>query len=262
MLHTDQDNALIFELPEGAECDKVRRYFLHLSDKVCALLNQAGYPYCEGRIMAMNPQWCLSVEEWKSNFTHWITQASPQSILEVNVFFDIRSTYGAHALVTEIQTHITETLNDNQQFFLHYAKNGLSYKPPLNLLGQIKTETHDGVKSINLKECLRPMEIFCRIYALKNNIYEANTMSRLRSLLACGEIKESSFREMVFIFDHIWNLRFMNQIIEYTDLRKVNDVLAIADLTEIEQENLKNVLSKITLFQTKLSFDFFGTAQL
>ncbi|MGL1902189.1 MAG: DUF294 nucleotidyltransferase-like domain-containing protein [Fibrobacterales bacterium] len=261
-LFSDQDNAIVFDLPDGHDIDKVRRYFLHLADKVCAMLNQAGYPYCEGRIMATNPQWCLSVEEWHNNFSDWITHASPGSILEVNVFFDIRSTYGDQVLVDRIQDHIVAVNKENQQFFIHYAKNCLAYKPPLNLFGKLKTETRDGVKSINLKECLRPMEIFCRIYALKHDIRDANTISRLKHLVACGEIHEESYREMVYIFDHIWNLRFMNQIIEYTDLRKVNDVLAINDLTDLEQQNLRNVLSKISLFQTKISYDFFGGAQI
>ena len=81
-------------------------------------------------------------------------------------------------------------------------------------------------------------------------------MARLKGLLAQEEIDAKTFREMVYIFDHIWQLRFMNQIIEYTDLRKVNDVLAINDLTKLEQKNLKNVLSRISLFHDKVQRDF------
>ncbi len=261
-LFSDQDNALIFDMSEATDITATRRYFLHLSDKVCTMLNQAGYPFCKGRIMAMNPQWCLSVEEWNDNFTTWITNATPSSLLEVNVFFDIRSTFGDHGLVDRVQDHVFAVLQEHQQFFIHYARNCLSYKPPLNLFGKIKTENRDGVQSINLKECLRPMEVFCRIYALKHNIKQANTLARLKALNACGELKDASYKEMVFLFDHIWNLRFMNQIIEYTELRKVNDVLALNDLTDIEKENLRNILSKVSLFQTKVSFDFFGTAAI
>ncbi|WP_370525639.1 putative nucleotidyltransferase substrate binding domain-containing protein [Agarivorans sp. Alg241-V36] len=73
------------------------------------------------------------------------------------------------------------------------------------------------------------------------------------------DIDSMSLREMVCIFDHIWQLRFTNQIVEHTDLRKVNDVLALADLTELEQQNLRKVLKRISLFHDKISQDFLST---
>ncbi|SHO57910.1 DUF294 nucleotidyltransferase-like domain-containing protein [Vibrio quintilis] len=255
-LFSDQDNAIVFATPEDAELKSIRRYFLHLAEKVCAMLNQAGYSYCEGLIMASNHQWCLSRKEWEANFGRWIQQASPESILELNVFFDIRSTYGEARLVDGIQAHIQQLLRQHPEFLPVYAQNCLSYEVPLNAADEIKTERYEGKASLNLKDCLRPMEIFCRLYALKHDIRESNTMARLKQLHAEEELDAKTFREMVYIFDHIWHLRFMNQIIEYTDLRKVNDVLAINDLTRLEQENLKNVLSRIGVFHEKVIKDF------
>ncbi|CAM3646862.1 Methyl-accepting chemotaxis protein 4 [Vibrio aerogenes CECT 7868] len=255
-LFSDQDNAIVFATPEDSDLKSIRRYFLHLAEKVCAMLDQAGYSYCEGLIMASNHQWCLSQKEWEANFSHWIAQASPASILELNVFFDIRSTYGEASLVDGIQSHIQHLLHQHPEFLPIYAQNCLSYEVPLNTADEIKTENYEGKASLNLKDCLRPMEIFCRIYALKHDIRESNTMARLKQLHAAAELDSKTFREMVYIFDHIWHLRFMNQIIEYTDLRQVNDVLAINDLTWLEQENLKNVLSRISFLHEKAERDF------
>ncbi|OIQ26681.1 DUF294 nucleotidyltransferase-like domain-containing protein [uncultured Vibrio sp.] len=255
-LFSDQDNAIVFETPEDADLKSIRRYFLHLAEKVCAMLNQAGYKYCDGLIMATNHQWCLSQKEWEENFALWIAQATPEAILELNVFFDIRSTYGESSLVNGIQSHIQSLLKAKPEFLFTYAKNCLTHEVPLNTADEIETELYDGRDSLNLKECLRPMEVFCRIYALKHDIRESNTMARLKGLLAQNEIDATTFREMVYIFDHIWQLRFMNQIIEYTDLRKVNDVLALGDLTKLEQQNLRNVLRRISLFHDKVQRDF------
>ncbi|MCJ2376391.1 DUF294 nucleotidyltransferase-like domain-containing protein [Vibrio sp. ZSDZ34] len=255
-LFSDQDNAIVFETPEDGDLKSIRRYFLHLAEKVCAMLNQAGYSYCDGFIMASNHQWCLSQKEWKDNFAHWIKQASPESILELNVFFDIRSTYGDSSLVDGIQSYIQRLLDKHPEFLPIYAQHCLSYDVPLNSDLEIETEPYDGKASLNLKDCLRPMEIFCRIYALKHDIREVNTMTRLKSLLFYKEIDAEMCRELTYIFDHIWHLRFMNQLIEYTDLRKVNDVLAINDLTSLEQENLINVLRRISLLHEKVTQDY------
>ena len=86
-MFSDQDNALIFE--DSDDNERSKKYFLRFADKVCSNLNKAGYEFCPGGIMAVNPKWCLPLSEWKKNFTNWIENATPQSILEINVFFDI-----------------------------------------------------------------------------------------------------------------------------------------------------------------------------
>lgn len=259
-LFSDQDNGLIFEDCSQVDLEATRRYFLHLAERVCSQLDKAGYSYCEGLIMASNPQWCLSLSEWKKNFSEWIIHSTADSILEFNVFFDLRSTYGDNGLVGELHEHIFETTRNNEQFFINYAENCLSYDQPLHKSGRIKTEKQAGVKTVNLKECLRPMEIFCRIYALKYDIREANTVARLKKLAWWGDISSKEYLEMIYIFDHIWHLRFMNQIAEYTELRKVNDSLILEDLTDIEQQNLKNVLAKVSIFHDKVKKDFLSNA--
>lgn len=255
-LFSDQDNAIVFETPDDADLKSIRRYFLHLAEKVCALLNQAGYSYCEGLIMASNHQWCLSQQEWRQNFTRWIESATPETILELNVFFDIRSTYGHATLVDGLQSHIQSVLTAQPEFLSIYAQNCLSYCVPLDINGELVTEKHDGKNSINLKECLRPMEIFCRLYALHYDIREISTIGRFRELQQHGVIDAHTLREMIYLFDHMWNLRFMNQLVEYTDLRNVNDVLAIDDLTTVEQQNLRNVLSRMQVLHERVKRDY------
>ena len=63
---------------------------------------------------------------------------------------------------------------------------------------------------------------------------------------------------MIYVFNYLWRLRFSNQIISHSDLKNVNDELDLNTINDIERQNLKNVLSKISDFQTKLSFDFLG----
>lgn len=255
-LFSDQDNAIVFETPDEQDLKATRRYFLHLAEKVCAMLNQAGYSYCDGLIMASNHQWCLSEKEWHNNFTHWIEEATPEGILELNVFFDIRSTFGDAKLADGIQAHIQEQLKKNPEFLGVYAQNCLSHAIPLDSDGQLITELNEGRQVIHLKQCLRPMEIFCRLYALKYDIRESNTIERLKALHAAQEIDAKTYREMVYIFDHIWHLRFMNQIIEYSDLRQINDMLLVNDLTVLEQNNLTNVLDRVSMFHHKVEQDF------
>jgi CBS domain-containing protein len=254
-MFSDQDSAIIFSDVEKSQLHDFRRYFLTLANQVCKKLDQAGYPYCSGDFMAVNPKWCLTFSEWKHNFKSWITNATPESILDINVFFDIHNAYGDQELFDQLNSFIREQTKKNPLFFQHYARNCLLYRPPLNLFGKIQTTDN----LVSLKKCLQPIELFARLYALKYDVRATNTIERLNALAKENIITEDSCREIIYIFDYIWHLRFKNQVHQYGDLRKVNNKLNLDHLIEIERDNLKNILHKIRSFQTMLSYDFFGT---
>ncbi|MCD4650444.1 MAG: DUF294 nucleotidyltransferase-like domain-containing protein [Candidatus Cloacimonetes bacterium] len=255
-MFSDQDNALVFADVEEHELDKVRRYFLNLADGVCTKLNQAGYPFCPGGIMAVNPKWCLSLSEWKERFSNWIASSTPESILEVNIFLDIRNVYGDTNLTEEMITYAMGLAEANPQFFIQFARNCLQYKAPLNLLGHLRTGSKDGVKTMNIKGCLKPLEIIARIYALKHGITVPGTLDRLRHLIDKEITNDEVFQEMIFVFNYLWQLRFINQLTAHQELKRVNDELDPKSLSDIERSNLRNVVAKISDFQSRLSIDF------
>ena len=59
---TDQDNALLFAIPEGASADAARARLLPFAREVNAGLDRLGFPLCTGNVMASNPELCLSVD--------------------------------------------------------------------------------------------------------------------------------------------------------------------------------------------------------
>ena len=257
---SDQDNALILADVPDDQITEVRRWFLALADEVCAMLKQAGYPYCPGGIMAANPKWCLSLTEWKAHFSKWILDASPESILEVNVFFDVRCAYGDEALARELRRSVQTLTEQNPEFFIHYARNCLGYKAPLGLLGRIRTEKHGERKTINVKECIKPIETLARIYALRHGISEPGTLERIQELGELGALQEETCRELIYVFAYLWKVRFYNQIAAGIEPGSDGDELDISALTTVERDNLQSVLSRIPVFQTRLSYDFLGVA--
>ena len=250
-MFSDQDNALIFSDVPAERLADVRRRFLALADDVCGKLNKAGYPYCPGGIMAANPKWCLSVSEWKKQFARWIAEATPEAILEVNVFFDLRCAHGDEVLVQELREHVQELAAQTPEFFLHYARNCLLYKAP---------RLRRGSETINVKECIKPLETFARIYALKHGVPVPGTLERLRQLREMEVLQEDTFREITYVFNYLWQLRFFNQIAANAELSTNSDELNLSTLTDLERENLQSVLARIPVFQTRLSYDFLGVA--
>lgn len=257
-LFSDQDNAIVFAVEDPAATERIREYFLRLANRVCGKLNDAGFPFCLGGIMAANPKWCLSFEEWKQFVSEKIHHATDHSIQEVNIFLDFRAIYGAEDLAERLQGHIFQLAKTKTVFMKCYARNYLQYKLPLNPLGFLKAKDMDGTWQMNLKDCLNPIVVFARIYALKQEVRETGTLERLEALVSCGALKKEALGELSEAFRFFWRLRFDNQMKEHHDLRKVDDVIELGSITDSARHECQRMLSIVSTYKAKLSFDFLG----
>ncbi len=98
---------------------KAQEYFLQLGDKICTMLDQAGYSFCRFNVMASNPKWCQPLSVWKKYFWNWIHNAEPVDLLHSSIFFDFRTGYGDNALIDELRSYLFQTLGDWLSFFRH-----------------------------------------------------------------------------------------------------------------------------------------------
>ncbi|MCU0290345.1 MAG: DUF294 nucleotidyltransferase-like domain-containing protein [Acidobacteria bacterium] len=236
-------------------------YFLKLGEKVCLWLDMCGYKLCKGDIMARNPKWCQPLQGWENHFTGWINAANPQDLLEVNIFFDFRCVYGNKEFASRLRGFIDELLTATPAFFQYMARNALLYKPPIGFFGNIVVESSgDNPSTFDIKESIKPIVNFARLYTLKNNIEETNTQDRLYRLFTKNILTRSSYEEMVKVYDYLMQMRFKHQALALNENRKPGNFINPKQLTDIENMLLKNTFSQINNFQKRLSYDFTGTA--
>lgn len=244
-LLTDQDNALIYEdVPREIE-DEVSGYFLNLGTMVCEWLDMAGYTFCQGKIMANNPDWNQPLSQWKKSFAGWINEPNSQDLLELNIFFDFRCSFGQKSLVDELREDVEDYLSESRPFFLHFAKNALFYDvPKLDLF--------------SVKNAMKPLVNFARIYALKNNINATNTLKRLELLHNQEVITTATYEETIHTYTFLMKLRYKNQVALLNDGKPVSNELNSEHLSPSEREKLQKALAHISDIQSKISYDFFG----
>jgi PAS domain S-box-containing protein len=256
-LITDQDNAIVYE---NSDLD-AKDYFLKLGEMVNAWLNDAGYRYCEGDIMAKNPRWCVDIDQWKEHFSFWINEAAPQDLLNVSIFFDFRLLFGERSLVEELKQHIAEISADKSGFYNHLTKNSLLNKPPINFIGNIVVkssgERHD---TFDIKHAIIPIIDFARIYSIRHNINATNTSRRLKKLCDQNVIKRATHDEIIECYNYLMKIRLRNQIEDMKENKEINNDINPKRLTQVEQYMLKKIFSLINGFQKKLGFDFTGEA--
>ena len=262
-LKTDQDNAIIFEdVAEGSgkPIDAVKTYFLELGEKVCTWLDQAGYDFCTGNIMAKNPKWCQPLSTWKNYFSEWIHAAKPDDLLHSSIFFDFRLAYGDKDLVDSLGKYLSDSLVGWKGFFRHMTENAVYFKPPIGFFRKFIVESKGKHRNcLDIKGAITPIVDFTRIYALKNNIRETNTQERLYQLYLKKVLSRKEYNEIEQAFSFMMQLRFVQQITAIVDEdRKPDNHINPKKLSAIEQKMLKTIFKKIENIQTKLSFEFTG----
>jgi PAS domain S-box-containing protein len=258
-LRTDQDNALIYDDPEPQKSKEVAEYFLSLGTLVCDWLDQVGYAYCDGGIMAKNPRWNLPRALWRQQFSHWIHNADPQELLELNMAFDFRCVNGEQQFARDLRAWVFDQMEEYPLFFLHFAQNALLYKPPITLLGHLQTTSSaDGAKTLNLKEALMPIVNFSRLYALRHRIDSTNTLDRLTELRDRGVLSSESYERMYPDYESLMRIRLRRQAVAIEEGKAPSNLITPEELSSAEEARLKRLFSVSGDLRKKISYDFLG----
>jgi len=259
-LKTDQDNAIIFEDVPGDREEETRAYFLTFGEKVCGLLDEAGYDFCTGGVMAKNPKWCQPLSRWKAYFSEWIRAAEAENLLQASIFFDFRGGYGDMELIDELRTYLFDALGGWSGFFRHLSENALYFKPPIGFFRNFVVASKGEHKDkFDIKSAMTPIVDFARIYALKNGIEETNTLERLEQLRIKQVLKQKEYEELEKAYSFLLQTRFVRQVTAIMDEKgRPDNHINPKQLTRIEQKMLKEIFTRVEKFQLRLEVDFIG----
>ncbi len=256
-LNTDQDNAIIFE---DTDTPGVKKYFDELAQFVSSSLDEIGYTFCKGGIMAMNTDYCQPFSVWKTYFSRWINNGNAKDLLDICIFFDFRLTYGEESFVKDLRTHISHLTERNPAYLLLLAQNNLKLKPQVGFWGNILIETAGAPpETVNIKDAIAPIVNFSRIYALRNGLTCVNTTERLKILLQKEIIQDSSYKNITQAFDVLGMMRLNHQASLFKNNLKPDNLVSTRHLSELDKAIIKKVLAHINTMLSKLSYDFKGT---
>ena len=252
-LATDQDNAIIIEDVDEENKEQVNEYFLALSEKVCTWLDQVGYNFCKGEVMAMNPKWCQPLTVWKNYFSRWITKAKPQDLLEVSIFFDFRCMYGEESLVHELREHIFRRVADKDVFYYQLAQNALLFKLPVDFFGNISVESGgDHPNTFNIKYVIALIVGYARLYAINFALEETNTLQRLDRLKSRSFIGRELHEDITEAYNYLMQIRFTHQVNKLNKGEEPDNHIFLDELNYMEKSALKKIFSQVGSLQKKL----------
>ncbi|MFO7594377.1 MAG: DUF294 nucleotidyltransferase-like domain-containing protein [Pseudomonadota bacterium] len=257
-LKTDQDNGILFQCEEAGQSEAIRKQLLPVAKKINDALAECGFPLCPGNIMAGNPECCLSLDEWKSRFTRWIDQGTPEHLLKATIFFDFRPLTGNSELVESLRRWLLEQTEKNSRFRHQLAENALHIRPPLGLFGEFKL-SHGGehAHTLDLKvQGLTPFVDAARIIALAHRIEETNTDSRLRSAMEKGALRPGDVAAWSEAYHFIQLLRMRTHQRQSREGRALSNRLDPDSLNELDRRILKEAFRQGRKLQNKIALEY------
>ena len=255
-LATDQDNGIVFLAADAAQRDALRARLLAFAQEVNRDLDRCGFPLCKGNIMAGNPEWCLTLDEWRQKFSHWIRSPQPEALLNATIFFDFRAIYGKRELAARMHQHLFGLSMANTAFQRMLAQNALAVAPPLGMIRDFVTESDEQGKAyIDLKKSgARLFVDAARVLALAHGVDAASTVMRLRRTEKLSG--SDGVDSLIDAFHYIQLLRLRHQHLEAGQGRPGDNRIFIGRLNQLDRRILKESFRQARALQQRLKVHY------
>lgn len=253
-LNTDQDNGIIFALKDNQDPAALRAVLLPFAKRINLALAECGFPLCGGDVMASNPKWCLSLDEWQTTFDKWIYHGAPMDLLHSTIFFDFRPLYGATHLGTALREWLQAAAPKNSRFLHQLAVNALRNRPPLGMVRDFVTgDDH----TIDLKmNGITPFVDAARIFSLATGGTHTNTLQRLREIALPLNISTRDVDAYCQAFLFIQLLRLRLHHMQSEQGTTLTNRVDPDTLNNLDQRILKEAFRQARKLQTKLGLDY------
>lgn len=253
---TDQDNGIIFVCPDFADRDALQLRFLDFAREVNEGLARCGFPLCKGNIMAGNPLWCLTQDEWRERFTQWIRVPEPEALLNATIFFDFRPLYGNEALAKALRKWLLEMTGNAKLFLRFMAENAVKVSPPLGMIRDFVFDANpDFPHTLDLKAFgARLFVDAARIIALANGISHSSTTARLRAAAEQMKLGGDDINAMIEGFYFIQQLRLRNQRADTPP--GAENRIDPDKLNELDRQVLKEAFKQAKRLQSRLQLEY------
>lgn len=255
LLHTDQDNALVYEdVPEELK-EKTKNYFLEFAKHVNKGLFEIGYDYCPAEMMASNPKWCLSLGEWESQVHHWITNPGKNEVLLSFIFFDYSLSYGDSELVNKLSEFIFENIKANPVFYIHLVSGALQSPSPTGFFRQFLVEQDGAHKDFfDIKRrALMPLTDAARVLILSHSVKSiSNTPERFEKLAELEPNNRELYLACSYSYKALLKFRTKQGLLHNDS----GQFIALEALSKLEKIKLKRTFKTIKELQEVITIRF------
>ena len=254
-LSTDQDNGIIFDVPDGWTADQAREQLLPFARRINEALDACGFPLCKGEVMASNPSWCLSLEEWRGTFANWIQRGDGQTLLNASIFFDFRPLWGEASLAAALREWLNGYVVQYRMFLRLMVINALDNRPPLGLVRDFVTRGDGNTLDLKLNGTT-PFVDAARVMSLYGGSGETGTIPRLRAIGRQWNLETPEVEGWVEAFLYIQMLRLRSQYDKLQRGEGMDNLIDPDGLNDLDRRILKESFRQARKLQALMEKSF------
>lgn len=254
VLRTDMDNALVFQTSGKADTDeKHRQVFLHMATLVVNLMVDAGFSRCQGGVMASNPRWCKTDEEWIQEIRDVDRLKDGDNLLRALVLYDLRYVAGDRDICTKVRDVVFETSTSANRAgsLRQLAEIVVATPPPLNFRGKFIVEkkgVNEGEFDIK-KRGLSPLRDAARVFALHYGLKSHHSTGGRWLELAASHPELAEIANLARNgYDLLLRLRTLTGLHRHDDGRFIDP----SSLNRLEREQLANIFDVQRMVQNSV----------
>ncbi|QZD93100.1 CBS domain-containing protein [Qipengyuania xiapuensis] len=244
LVGSDQDNGIVMDDRVDGEG---KAYFAALGERISDLLDESGFVYCKGGIMAKNPEQRLTASEWKDRYARWIADPDEDSILRATIYFDMRAVHGDVGLAGRLHEDVVALASQSPLFVSFLARDAQRSKIPLGIFRNLVLEkSEDGQKVFDAKaQAIMPVIDIARTLALSEGLSATGTLERLEALAASGHMSPGDAESLKDAFLLVNELRITHQAEQVRTDTAPDNLISPRKLSPLEREYLKDAFKVI-----------------
>ncbi|MGM0434660.1 MAG: putative nucleotidyltransferase substrate binding domain-containing protein, partial [Pseudomonadota bacterium] len=244
LLNADQDNGLVIA---NEATDEDMAWFEQLATKVSDGLDECGYVYCNGNVMATNPFWRRRLTGWYEAVDNWVSSFSPHHVMEISIAFDLRTVHGDTSLTSRVQAHMLERVRANSIFQAALAENVLEGSPPIGIFRRFVVERNgDHKDTLNLKKRgLLPIIEIVRLHALAAGVDRINTLERLDELARGKHMTRYDARNLQDALRFLMQVRLQVQADQIREGEELSNYCNPRNLPKLAREQLRDAFQLV-----------------
>ncbi|WP_241968746.1 DUF294 nucleotidyltransferase-like domain-containing protein [Idiomarina tyrosinivorans] len=208
-LSSDQDNGLLYS---SAPTASQEQWFAGLAASVCEGLHDCGIPLCPGNIMASNPEYRGTEQQWLARFRGWTESPTPKALMYCQIFFDSRSIMGSGRHYREYRQKVA-ALGQQSVFIANLAILVNQISVPLGLFNRLRTRSSEQGELIDIKRYgIAVINDIARLYALEAGLTDAATPQRLNALRGNRLLNRQDNQSLLDVWQFLTQLRLQHQL--------------------------------------------------
>jgi CBS domain-containing protein len=248
-LGSDQDNALAYAQPPEGRAPEVDDYFARLGQEVNDGLARCGIGVDNNGVLAGQPLWRMSKDEWVRTFHQCLLEPSESHLVRATVSFDFRPTAGGLPVARELTDQIRAARN-HPGFMRLIARSASGFPVALNFRGHLAA---DKEGRLDLKSgAIVPLVNLVRFHALANGVTISPTFERLDAVESVGGLTREAADALREAFGVIMRVRFHRHAEAIAAGEPVDNLIDPSELTPIVRTELREALGVVRRAQRHL----------